>query len=371
MSETAENPNVDAPRRGGASGVLALLLALIALGLSGYLAYREMYRDPLASVLPTLEALQAAQARIPADVTRQIEARFADPELALARQLATQEVRLAATQQEISHLRGLIAVSDIDPRPWRLAEASHLLRLANDSLRFGGDVPAALAAVRAARGLVAGLDDADLAPAVAALDRDINALESAPVVDVDGIVLRLEAAKATLPELPVKLPNYDVPSSEPEQPTDGWQTALDRLSALFKFRAEGSASPRPLLEPAEHRYLELNLALALERAQLALLRGDARLFEQTLAGFATALDEFYDGADSRVAALANEIAALRALDIVPSLPVLNTDLYITSAAPASTPALPDVPAAQSTPALDAPDAEPTGSDAAAPAGDEQ
>ncbi|NJN51576.1 MAG: hypothetical protein HC809_07145 [Gammaproteobacteria bacterium] len=71
MSETQEQTpaekTVERQRSGGGFGVaLAVLLSLIAVAAAGYLLYREMYRDPLASVLPTIAALQESQARIEA-----------------------------------------------------------------------------------------------------------------------------------------------------------------------------------------------------------------------------------------------------------------------------------------------------------------
>ncbi len=324
MSESEEKPQVER-KRSGAGGAFAVLLSLLAVSVSGYLFYREIYSDPLASVLPTIEALQAAQERTAADVLRQMDVRLADPEQPLARQLATHETRMTAVQQELGHLRGLIAVSDIDPRPWRLAEASHLIRLARNSLQVSSDVASASNALRAARAVLVDLDDPSLAPAVAAIDRDLAELERVPRIDVDAVVLRLQALQSTLPELPIRLPSYSPPEASPEAPAEGWRLALDRLTAMFKFRQRESGATHPLLEPAEHRYLELNLSMALERAQLGLLRRDAEVFDQSLDGFAAAINEFYDSGDDRVSKVLTEVASLRGLKITAELPEIDAD----------------------------------------------
>lgn len=330
MSETDGAPSAQSPRSGVSGGsagaVFAVLLSLLALAIAGYLLYRNYYADPMAGVLPTISALQESQARAQQEITREVEARLADPQQPLARQLAAHDTRIVALQQELGHLRGLIAVSDIDPKPWRLAEATHLLHLADHSLRIGADTQSALDALRTARTVLVALDDPTLAESIAGIDRDIDAISQAPRLDLDGAMIRLEAAKATLPDLPIRLPSYVAPDSADSQAPDGWNLALERLAALFEFRRRQSGEARPLLEPAEHRYLELNLALALERAQLALLRRDADLFEQTLLGLSTAIDEFYDTSDDRVIALMREVDSLRALHVAPVVLRISTRL---------------------------------------------
>ncbi len=342
MSETDGAPGAQPTGGGGgggsASAVFAVLLSLVALAIVGYLLYRDHYSDPMASVLPTISALQESQARAQDEIRRDLESRLADPQQPLARQLATHDTRIAAVQQELGHLRGLIAVSDIDPRPWRLAEATHLLHLADHSLRIGADTQSALDALRTARSVLVELDDPTLAESIAGIDRDIDAISQSPRLDLDGAMVRLEAAKETLPDLPIRLPSYVAPDGPDVQEPDGWNLALDRLAALFEFRRRQSGESRPLLEPAEHRYLELNLALALERAQLALLRRDADLFEQTLLGLATAIDEFYDTSDDRVIALMREIDSLRALQV--AAVALRISTRLAASTPAAIPAEP-------------------------------
>lgn len=327
MAESGQTEPIEAAgNRGRAAGVAALLLSLVALGCVAFLVYREMYRDPLASVLPTLNAMQEAQSRVAADVARQIEARIDDPELPLARRLEAQEVRLESVQQEIGHLRGLMSMSDVDPRPWRVAEAGHLVRLANHALSFGADIGAATVALESARDVLVSLDDESLATVAAALAADIAMLERLKTVDPAAIVARLDAAQAAIAGLPIALPRFEAPSDDAAQPPDGWSSLLDRLGALFEFRVVGDEASRPLLSPAEHRYLELNVSLALGRAQLAAIRRDQATYVRALGAVAGALDEFYQREDSRVAALANEIDALAGLDVAPDLPVVGRAL---------------------------------------------
>lgn len=327
MAESGQTEPSEAPRkRATGTGLVALFLSLVAIGCVGYLVYREMYRDPLASVLPTLNAMQEAQSRVAADVARQIEARIDDPELPLARKLEAQQVRLEGVQQELGRLRGLISMSDVDPRPWRIAEASHLVRLANHALSFGADLEQAAAALESARGVLSSLDDESVADVIEALGADIATLERFESVDAGAIVARLDAAQAAVVGLPIALPRFDDGSEGAVPPSEGWRSLLDRLGALFEFRVVGEETPRPLLSPAEHRYLELNVSLALGRAQLAAIRRDQPTYTRALGAVATALDEFYEREDSRVAALANEIDALAALDVVPELPVVGRAL---------------------------------------------
>jgi uncharacterized protein HemX len=75
-----------------------------------------------------------------------------------------------------------------------------------------------------------------------------------------------------------------------------------------------------LLRPDEERYLRMNLALAIESAQVALLRRDAAVYSTSLAECDALVQRYLDGADARVVDASAELAALRALDPAMRLP---------------------------------------------------
>ena len=118
------------------------------------------------------------------------------------------EAVLAQQQKELARF----SASDRDS--WLLAEAGHLLRLANQRLVMAGDPVAAQALLNSADAVLRELDDASLHTVRAAIAADIASLRAVPRVDVEGIYLRL----AALLEQADTLVIFQLPE-QPAQPT--------------------------------------------------------------------------------------------------------------------------------------------------------
>ena len=107
--------------------------------------------------------------------------------------------------------------------------------------------------------------------------------------------------------------------------------ALARLASLVRIRrhdlpAGASGSVRPLLAPEEARYLEQHLRLSIERAQLALLRGNQVIFSSNLDAARESLNAYLDPAHAATAELLRSIDELSALDLEAPLPDISRSL---------------------------------------------
>ena len=90
---------------------------------------------------------------------------------------------------------------------------------------------------------------------------------------------------------------------------------LDRLGGLVRFRRHAGEAIRPLLAPEEAAYLEQHLRLALERAQLAVLRRDREIFEISLGAARDWLHRFLDPGRTKVAQALGELDDLQSVDL--------------------------------------------------------
>jgi uroporphyrin-3 C-methyltransferase len=104
---------------------------------------------------------------------------------------------------------------------------------------------------------------------------------------------------------------------------------LDVLSSeLGKFlkvrRFDGAT--KPLLAPEEAVYLELNLRLMLERSQLAALRRQQLVYEQSLGSAQEWLHEYLDAEAPVVQELVAEIEALLEVQLDQALPDVSGSL---------------------------------------------
>lgn len=321
------------PRRGGGIAFLALLIALLALGLAAWPWWLEFQGDDPAQRLRAdledrLDAAEQAQRSLLQRRLEQAETSVDEAVHELRRRLERSERDLEATLAELEDRRREMrareqeleeAVAGLrraftelavdvaqaappDARTWRIAEAAYLLRIANQRARLERDVDGARMLLTAADAILAELDDYALVPVREALLEAKAALAAVPSVDRVGLYLELEAVALEVDGLPLALPAYEpTPVGVTEDDTLASRVAR-RLGALFDFRMHRGERFRPLLTPDESFWWHHNLRLKLAQAQLALLRGDQTLWNASLAAAAD-LAEAREGAAAAAVSL--------------------------------------------------------------------
>lgn len=296
-------------RRSGSvlRGVTAIV-AVAGLALGGYAVWMQAVASPSLAAVEQIEArtLELERGQQAAAATQR----------ALVGRLDSLQADTQANADLLDEVRAALArrlapTADAQPTPvrWRVAEVAYLLRIANHRLAMEGDIVAAKALLEGADAVLADLDDFAFHKVRAQIAGELLALESHAGADLQGAYLKLEALKGKLARLPLRLPEYsswrapapDIAAAEEVAPeaesTGAWASLAavgDRLSELVRFRRHEGAALRPLLAPDEAEYLEQHLRLALERAQLALLRRDQAIFAANIAAAQTWLGEYMD-----------------------------------------------------------------------------
>jgi uroporphyrin-3 C-methyltransferase len=190
------------------------------------------------------------------------------------------------------------------------------------------DVSGALTLLKAADAILKELDDFALYQVRAQLADEILALENVESNDVQGLFLRLEAIKTEISAQNVKLPRFekdDLPAVADAQP--GFFAALwEQIGGYMRFRRFDGESVRPLLAPEEEAYLELNLRLMLERAQLAALRREQAIYEQSLQTAADWISSYLDLESPGVARSLEDLEALSNVILDQPLPDVSGSL---------------------------------------------
>ena len=313
-------------------GLLAILLSLGSIAGLGYLYYALIHTAPVATLESRVQGLAAsgdglrgALERTESDVAR-LQTQLSSELDALADEQARR-----LEENEASVLRTLADFRDQTPpaeSEWKIAEAEYLLRVANHRLLLERDSRTALTLLRATDQILEELDDFALHVARAQLADEILALEGTRDLDTQGIFLRLEAAKNQIPELPIGLPEYlERPDREPlPEELSFWQRRYAELMSLFEFRRVDAGTLQRIPTPDETVYLERSLRLALETAQLALLRRHQTVYQQSLDNAQRWSEEYLAADSSAVQAFVDEIAALQALDVDQPLPDVSGSL---------------------------------------------
>lgn len=213
---------------------------------------------------------------------------------------------------------------------WKLAEAHYLTRLAGQRIVMERNSQGALALLQAADEILQKLSDPDLFSVREQLAEDITSLKLISSVDREGIFLSLSAMSKALVKLPSPVPqNYENMAIEPEKPSLETPTGLEivkqslqkAVSALQGYiRITRHDEPLQALIPAEGQaYLQNSLRLTIETAQLALLKEQQNVFEESLDKASQLLREYYPFS-KEAESLVGDLTALKQQTIVQELP---------------------------------------------------
>ena len=292
-----------------------------------------------------VESLGVADAALQSRLDGQMDTQAAQFEQRAAEllknQASQQALELARSQadfdEEQRRLNGRLDRLDIriarltatDRRAWLANEAAFLVRLAAQRLLVSRDIEAAEALLGNADALLSEADDPRFESARGALAADLSALRAAPRVDVVGLYARFSALTGQASALTVVVaPPVSTAESSSSQgwlarAESGWKVALAKLSDYLVVRSREAEMSR-MMTPDWEALARQNLRLLLEQGQIAALSHNQALYDTALERAAAFVSEFMPNDPNRVAAMLEEIQALRALNIAPALPNLLT-----------------------------------------------
>ena len=124
-------------------------------------------------------------------------------------QASAQQVDAQLIQQQLSSQNLLASLEQLrlstnkDPISPVLVEVDYLARLAHYNAQYSGDTKTVLALLEAAERRVSSLSSPQLADVRGALVSSITALKGVKAVDIEGVMLRLNALSSTVADLPV------------------------------------------------------------------------------------------------------------------------------------------------------------------------
>jgi len=332
--ESVEEPETDTPpppaakAKGRGLAFLALLFALAAAGGVGYLYYELVYLKPLAQIEQLDNEFDSRYSGLENQLSARIASLQESTESAIESVRGEQAERLASNEDAVlESLNEALNAAPPSQREWKLAEAEYLMRVANHRVLMEQDSNGALSLLQAADQIMAELDDFALYQVRARLADEIIALRQVPRDDLQGIYLRLEAIKSQIDALPLPEPAYVDARREETVQQSVWQTLADELKQFVRVRSiSGEEALKPLLAPEEERYLELNLRLALEQAQLAALKRHQEVFEQSLLNVRSWLVDHTDTTDERTTALLGQVDELLIIELARPLPDVSGSL---------------------------------------------
>lgn len=259
--------------------------------------------------------------------------------------LAVVAAQAQASQAQITLMR---TAAGQDTLAWRLAEIEHVLRLADDRLRFEQNTQTAEQLLQLADRRLQALALPVLVPIRADLAQVITQLQHSPEVDVTGTLLRLQALSAQSTVLPL-VPTVHAPAVQQAAKTKpaadkaitlnslrqlaGWQ----QLGAQVWHVLQGSwqqavlirhreAAVAPLISPEQQGYWVAQVQMALAQAGWAVLHRDTAVYQHTLQQVVSWVKQYYVASDKRVDRFVKHLTALATLDLRPARPDLSAVL---------------------------------------------
>ena len=321
------------PSGGGIGVVLAILLALVAIGIASWPAY-EIYKEKYTGA--QIDPIPARVAQIEAGVEtlgielRNIERRMAAKNAELNAQLTTGEEQmqqfLAGVSESMVAIQSRMGTSSQD---WVYAEVEYLVRMANQRVLMEQDANSALQLLQSADEIIRETDGLTAHGLREALARDIAALKAVGSPDIQGVYLELSALVSQVPLLRRTLPTYQAPSSTTDQSAEATgylarflrliRHAGNKLAHLVDFRRDEVEIKR-ILPPKEEYFLRQNLVLKLQIAQMALLEGNQGVFQNALGEAQVWVSDSFDDENPGTVAMLKSITRLSALQVSVELP---------------------------------------------------
>lgn len=332
-----EPANVEAPATGekkekSTSSIswLALFLSLVTLAAVGYMVMEDRRtRSAAESSSDTIEQLagrvdasreslsdlnqELADLASSDEVTRaQIESlqRRIEERLELLDSLPR---RMSSLESSMSALQGVSAGAR---DTWLLAEAEYYMQIANAQLQLGNNPHLAMLALGMADERVVQMANPGLTEVRRAIADELAALEVMDKPDIEGVSLTLASLSRVVESLPLR--TTDAGRGDGDSATDEDLSGTERAWASVKGAMTGIVKVTPpdeetraLLTPDTARLIRSNLALQLQAARLALLRGEQAIFEQSLDDANALLDAYFDTGSAPVSSAQQTIVEMR------------------------------------------------------------
>ncbi len=303
---------------------LFIVLLVAAFCAGGYFLARQLeaqqttvssLRDQLEQTSLTLETKQQVlEDELEKDLVEQqqeVQARLND----LAEQLDNNNARL-------------LSLSSVNRDEWKLQEAQYLLRLADQRILLEKDSQNALALAISADDVLRDLDQADLVGVRKLLAEEIAVLKLAGVIDREGIYLRLSALSTQIDAIPFieplgqsqdLLPEEEIPADETfkQKLTRHFYGLMHKLGSYVRVRDHGKTI-NAVLPPDEQKFLQQNLRLMLEQAQVALLRNEKGIYQESLVKAQNWITQYY-ALNEKATAVLEELQSLQQENVAPEL----------------------------------------------------
>ena len=347
-STVSDSPAAPAKNRNGIAWIAALF-SLLALGIVGYQATQDWLTDDADSSADTTARLDAAdrgiresknsiaalESRI--DQVGDVDVPDYSAAIAAARQDVEEQLRrydslparLSVLENSVASLAG---ISTGARETFLLAEAEYYLQIANAQLQLANNPQLATLALGMADERVRQMSDPGLTDVRRAISDELAALEVMKKPDLEGATLTLASLARVVESLPLASTSSEESTAAETDEEQGnieraWSSVKGAMSGLVKVTPPDQAK-LALVSPDAEYFLRNNIALQLQSARLALLRGEQAIFEQSLDDTRSLLNDYFDTNSEQVSGALQTIMEIREGVFTASPPDISASLRL-------------------------------------------
>ncbi|MBL4608920.1 MAG: uroporphyrinogen-III C-methyltransferase [Pseudomonadales bacterium] len=237
--------------------------------------------------------------------------------------------RVTGLAHEVSNITGLNRVD------WQVSHAEHLIRAAHQRLVLTSDVEGAYALLDAADKVVGDIKEIGTINVRRAFAKNLNDLSVASRVDIDGIFVKLDALQDQITQLSVPSLGFEASKADIKEAEDGADfstkvsiAAMNLLSAITaQYDIQQLDEPvKPLLTTDQRSHLKQNLALLVEQAQLAAIKGHAKVYSRLLSQAEAWVRGHFNLDTPNAQVLLSTFKQLSAVELSPEIPDISESM---------------------------------------------
>lgn len=281
---TTKNNNRASQQGGFALLMPIIMLVLLAVVLAGgiYLWKQQttqidLLNEYVSSIETQLGIKDQAVKEFRSSLSK-LSAETQSQDVILGDHLRALEDELNSVTQRLAHMEKSVSTEN-----WLLSEVEYLLKMADQRILIKEDVKGALILMRQAEKLVRTMpsDDAGLMNVRVAIAKDIAMMEMYRNIDVPSTYAELAALGVIIENLPLVPTRMQEQDEEAEQP-DTLAKVNEAFAGYITIRRHDTEELKALLSPEQRLNMRDSLRLALDQAQTGLLRGDQRIYDESL-----------------------------------------------------------------------------------------
>ena len=287
-----------APAKRGLLPSIALIIALVAFAASVAALWES--RQSASDLRLNVGTKLGEQGNLLKDTSIRTEQ--------IVRDLRESQNRVALLEGKLAEFQGQrVALEEMyrelarAPDDWLLAEVEQTLNIASRELTLAGNVRAALIALQAADQRLARADKLQVVQLRRAITQDMERLKAIPLVDTQGVSLKLDNLMSQAPTLPLALPDSQAPGereSRVKADSDSMVARIGKdvwfeMQQLVRIRRLDNGDPA-LLSPQQSYFLRENLKLRLLSARTALIARDDINYKEDLKIARDMLTKYFD-----------------------------------------------------------------------------